>query len=138
MDLSALDGYVRAKQWTEALTEAKRLIHLHPTHAAFHWYEGMIYYANERFDLAEPGFRRATSLDPKYSAAGAKLAQCLYRLHRYEEAFSEAKFWLKIAPNDHTLQGLVYTLEHQVGGRTERWEKTRRLDRTITFGGQED
>ncbi len=136
MDLTVLDGHIRARQWREALVEAQRLLVLFPTNAKLHWYEGMIYFANETWSKAEVSFRRAVNLDPNFSAAGIKLAQVLYRLKRYEDAFAEAKHWQKLAPNDNTNNGLIYNLQHQVqGGRTERWEKTRRLEGSITFTG---
>ncbi|AIE87258.1 hypothetical protein OP10G_3890 [Fimbriimonas ginsengisoli Gsoil 348] len=94
----------------------------------------MCYFRKNEYAAAIDPLRRACTLDPKCWQAGARLAQCYDRLHRYEEAYEIAKVWQRVNPSDPTLQGLVYTLEHQVrGNRKDGWERTQHLAHEVTF-----
>ena len=138
MDLSTAESFMRAGQHLEAQKEFRRLINLHPTNARLHAYEGMCFYRMAQLEAAIPCFQRAVSLDPNFVEAGVKLAQSFDRLKRYEEAYVVVKDFLKVQPNDRTLQGLAYFLKDQtVGNRKEGWERTMYLDTKITFASDE-
>jgi tetratricopeptide (TPR) repeat protein len=99
----------------------------------------MCHFRKAEYDLAVEPFRKASILDPNFWEAGAKLAQCYDRLKRYEEAYTVAKEWLHVRPSDHTLQGLVEALKHQVrGNKVEGWERTAHLAHQIKFAQDEE
>jgi len=120
--------------WDAAITECKGALQVTPTNAKIRAYLGMCLFRKNEFALAAEEFRKATTLDPNFWQAGTKLAQCLDRLRRHEEAYEVARHWLRVMPADHTLQGLVLGLEYQVrGNRQEGWERTAGASREIRF-----
>jgi Flp pilus assembly protein TadD len=136
MDNSGIEVLMQRGQWDEAIAACRAALQVTPTNARLNGYLGMCLFRKGDFAAAIDPFRRATMLDPKFWEAGAKLAQCYDRLHRYEEAYSVAKEWLRLAPSDRILQGLVYTLEDQVkGNRKDGWERTGHLHHEVTFTG---
>lgn len=118
--------------WDGAFAMTQAALQATPTIPKLHAYLGLCYFRKSDFASAEGCFRRAVTLDPHYWEAGAKLAQCLDRLYRREEAFTVAKQFLKVNPSDRTLQGIVHALEHQVKGHhQEGWERSRNLGTKI-------
>ncbi len=139
MSYPGIEALMQRQAWDEAIMECKAALQLQPTSALLNGYLGMCYFRKAEYALAVEPFRKASILDPKFWQAGAKLAQCYDRLKRYEEAYEVAKDWLKVKPNDHTLQGLVDALKHQVrGNKIEGWERTAHLAHRIQFAQQED
>jgi tetratricopeptide (TPR) repeat protein len=134
MSFAGIDGLMLEHRWDDAILECKAVLQLQPTNARLWGYLGMCHYRKGEFHLAIEPFRKASVLDPNFWQAGAKLAQCYDRLKRYEEAYVIAKEWLAVRPNDHTLQGLVDGLKHQVkGNKKEGWERTAHLAYDIKF-----
>jgi len=125
---------MQRQAWDDAIIECKAALQLQPTNARLWGYLGMCHYRKGEFQLAIEPFRKASVLDPRFYQAGAKLAQCYDRLKRHEEAYATAKEWLAVQPSDHTLQGLVEGLKHQVkGNKKEGWERTAHLAYQIKF-----
>jgi tetratricopeptide (TPR) repeat protein len=126
---AAIEGHMRAGHWDAALAEAQAGILELPTHAGYHAFVGLCHFRKGDYHKAVDPFKRATILDPGMWQAGFKLAQCYDKMRLYEEAHATAKEFLRVAPNDHGLQGLVLALQPMVTeGRIESWEQTRRLD----------
>jgi tetratricopeptide (TPR) repeat protein len=59
---------------------------------------GLVQIAAGRLDLAEPEFRRAIRLDPKYAGAHYFLARLLYTQNRFDEAIEESKIAINLSP----------------------------------------
>ena len=94
-----------------------------PTDAQIHAYEGMCFFRLGDFASAEPCFMRASALDPKMVDAGVKRAQCLDRLHRYDEALAVAREWHPMRPNDPALCAIIEAHQYRRNPRrTEGWE----------------
>lgn len=139
MSYPGIDGLMQRQAWDDAIVECKAALQLQPTNARLYGYLGMCHFRKGEYQLAIEPFRKASVLDPKFWEAGAKLAQCYDRLKRYEEAYAIAKEWLAVRPNDHTLQGLVEGLKHQVrGNKVEGWERTAHLAHEVKFANQRD
>jgi Flp pilus assembly protein TadD len=127
---------MRQGDWEGAKAATQAALLQVPTNPHLHAYLGICFFRQNRFEEAEPCFRRASTLDPGFWQAGAKHAQCLYQLRRREEAYQVAKHWSSVNPNDNTLRGLIHTLQHQVRGtHQEGWERTRGLGYKIERGG---
>lgn len=125
---------MRRGDWDGAVLACRAALQVTPTNARLHGLLGVCLFRKNDFAAAAESLRRATTLEPKFWEAGAKLAQCYDRLHRYEEAYSVAKEFLRVNPNDRTLQGLVFGLENQIrGNRVEGWERTRHLSHEVQF-----
>lgn len=134
MEVSGIEAMMQRGDWENAILACRSALQVTPGNARLNAYLGMCLFRKADFALAAESFRKATLLDPKFWEAGAKLAQCYDRMHRYEEAYSVAKEWLKVNPNDHTLQGIVHALEYQVrGNRLDGWERTRHLAHEVHF-----
>lgn len=124
-------------QWDDGIEACRQALQVTPVNAKIHAYLGMCHFRKGDFAGAIDPLKRATLLAPKFWQAGAKLAQCYDRLRRYEEAYATAKEWLKVQPNDTTLQGLVHSLEYQVrGNRVDGWERTQGLAHKIQFSNE--
>ncbi len=134
MSNSGIDALMLKGAWDDAIIECKAVLQLQPTNARLHGLLGMCHFRKGEYDKALEPFRKASVLDPKFWEAGVKLAQCYDRLRRYEEAYTTAKEWLRVRPQDHTLQGLVELLQYQVrGNKVEGWERTAHLAHNIKF-----
>lgn len=134
MENNGIEALMQRQEWDEAIAACRAALQVTPTNPKLNAFLGMCHFRKGEFEAAIPPFKRATTLDPKFWQAGAKLAQCYDRLKRYEEAFATAKDWLRIMPSDRTLQGLVFALENQVqGNRKDGWERTRALHHEVTF-----
>lgn len=134
MSYPGIDGLMQRQAWDDAILECKAALQVQPTNARLYGYLGMCYFRKGEYQNAIEPFRKASVLDPNFWEAGAKLAQCYDRLKRYEEAYEVAKEWLRVRPNDHTLQGLVDGLKLQVrGNKKEGWERTAHLAYDIKF-----
>ncbi|MGV3619028.1 MAG: tetratricopeptide repeat protein [Fimbriimonas sp.] len=119
------------------MMQTRAALQVTPTNPKLHAYLGLCYFRQNDFNNAEVCFRRAGTLDEKFWEAGAKQAQCLDRLHRYEEAYRVAKHWLKVNPRDRTLQGIAMALEHQVkGDHQEGWERTRGIGYQVQLSSE--
>jgi len=137
MEGSGIEVFMQRGDWDNAILACKSALQVTPTNARLHGYLGMCLFRKGDYLAALEPFRRATLLDDKFWEAGARLAQCYDRLHRYEEAYSVAKEFSRINPNNATLQGLVHGLENQVrGNRVEGWERTRHLSHEVQFSSE--
>ena len=70
-----------------------------------------------RLDLAEPQFRRAIQLDPKFVAAHYFLARLLYTRNRFDEAVAESKTTIALSPDfvrAYENLGLCYEGKHDL------------------------
>jgi tetratricopeptide (TPR) repeat protein len=134
MSHTGIESLMQQGKWAEATTASQAALQVCPTNAMLHAYLGISLFKQNCFEGAVESFRRATVLDPKFADAGAKLAQCYDRLHRYEEAYAVAKEWLWIDPNNRILQALVDGLEYRVkGNRTDGWERSRQYGHNVTM-----
>jgi tetratricopeptide (TPR) repeat protein len=138
MPNQGIECLLQQGKYSEAEFAAKSALQICPTNAMLHAYLGISLFKQSNFELAAESFRRATILDTNLVDAGAKLAQCYDRLHKYEEAYAVATEWLRVCPSNRILQGLVNALELQVkGNRKDGWERTNGLGRTILFASDE-
>lgn len=129
MPTEGIETFLQQGKWEEAEFASRAALQICPANAKLHAYLGVCLFRQNKFDSAAESFSRATILDPKFSDAGAKLAQCYDRLHRYEEAYVVASEWIHVDPNNRILQALVRALELQVkGNRTDGWQRTAHLE----------
>lgn len=84
--------------YPEALIALKKAEQMDPENPAIENNLALVYYARERFELAETHIRKAISLNNKYSDARNNLSAILLELGKYQEAAKEAK----IVMNDLT------------------------------------
>jgi len=137
MEGSGIEVLMQRGDWDNAILACKSALQVTPVNAKLHAYLGMCLFRKGDYATASESFRRATLLDEKFWEAGAKLAQCYDRLHRYEEAYSVAKQFSRVNPNNTALQALVHALEGQVrGNRVDGWERTRHLAHEVQFSGE--
>lgn len=127
MDQPGIEGLMRQGRWDDAAIACKAALQVQPTNPKMHAYLGLCHFQRQDFPSAADSFRRATALDPQFWQAGAKLAQSLERMRRYDEGLEVATEFLRIQPNDITLQGLVRYLSGMARGRREGWERTAHL-----------
>lgn len=94
-----------------------------PTDAKIHAYEGICFFRMGDFASAEPCFMRASTLDERFVDAGVKRAQCLDRMHRYDEALEVAREWHRQRPNDPALNAIIEAHQYRAHPRrVEGWE----------------
>jgi tetratricopeptide (TPR) repeat protein len=130
---AGIEALMKQRDWEGAAVQCKALLQLQPINPRAHAYLGLCHFYKSEWETAAGCFSKATALDPNYWEAGAKLAQCLQRQHKYTEAYEVAREWLHVQPNDHTLQGLVDFLAPLAGGRKDGWERTQGMSRHIEF-----
>jgi Flp pilus assembly protein TadD len=130
---------MRQLDWEGARTLCQAALQVQPTNARLVGYLGLCEFRLGRFDSAIVEFERATTLDPEHWEAGAKHAQALERLGRYSDAYHVARRWLRVNPNDRTLQGLALGLSpYAREEREEGWERTANLERPNVIFAREE
>lgn len=83
----------------DAIADARGLVAAHPKRSAADWFNlAFLLEHAERFDEAEPAFRRALDLDPKLDRAWYGLALVLIRQHRFDEAVAALKRNTELQP----------------------------------------
>jgi tetratricopeptide (TPR) repeat protein len=132
-----IERLMREGSWEEARFEADKLVQLYPTHPKLQSYAGLCRLELNDYEGAVGPLQRAFALDPGLAGAGVKLAQTLQHLRRYREAYEVAVECLRLAPNDNFARGLVERLRDYDVEEHDSWERTRRLDDVIHFGGRE-
>jgi protein O-GlcNAc transferase len=132
---SGVEALMRQALWDDAIQACQAALQVQPVNPRLHGYLGLCYFQKHEYLLASDSFQRATSLDPNFWQAGVKLAQSLERQRRHSEALEVTKQFLRVQPNDNTLQGLLQYLEDVVQDRTEAWERSRYLGYKILPGG---
>lgn len=78
---------------------------------------GLVAVAQSRLDLAEPWFREAIRLDPKYAFAHYYLSRLLYTRNHFNEAIQESNAAIAMAPNlvrAYENLGLCYEAKQQI------------------------
>jgi tetratricopeptide (TPR) repeat protein len=78
---------------------------------------GLAYSGLGRLDLAEPQFRRAIQLDPRFVAAHYFLARLLYTRNRFDQAIAESKTTIALSPDfvrAYENLGLCYEGKHDL------------------------
>ncbi len=136
MSFATIEQLLALGRLDEAQVECQAAIQVQPTNPKLHAYLGMCYFRRSEWLPASESFRRATALDPGFWQAGCKLAQCLDRMRRYDEALAVAKEFAHVQPNDNTLQGLVVLLSDLAkGDRKDGWERTSHLAHKVKFSG---
>ena len=114
---------MRKGDWAAAQRACRETLMARPTDAKVHAYEGISFFRMGDFASAEPCFRRAGALDPKFVDAGIKQAQCLDRMHRYDEALAVAREWHVQRPSDPALNAIIEAHQYRANPRrTEGWE----------------
>ncbi len=94
-------AHVRAQRGAvaEAAADAQALVDHHPGRSAADWFNlGFMLEALQRFDAAEPAFRRAIELDAKLDRAWYGLALVLIRQQRFDEAVVALERNTKLQP----------------------------------------
>lgn len=123
--IEELDLLIQRGQWSEVFTRAQALIQIQPADARLHAYLGLCYMRGNQFDHAIPSFKRAVTLKPEFFEAQLKLAQCLDRMQRYDEAVEPVTEALRLRPNDVTTQilhrGIMRNATKTV---TDGWQKS--------------
>lgn len=132
-----IEELMRKGDWDGACKACEAILQIQPTNAKVLGLMGMCQFRSSDFVGAETTFRKATALDPHFIDAGIKLAQCLERQKRYEEAFNEASEWQKQRPNDRILSGMVEFLRPHARGNKQGWEQNVGINRTVRFAGDD-
>jgi tetratricopeptide (TPR) repeat protein len=84
---------------TQAIADQRRLVEVHPARSAGDWFNlAYLLQEAERFDDAEPAFRRALELDPKLDRAWYGLGLILIRQQRLDEAVAALERNTKLQP----------------------------------------
>ena len=84
---------------SQAIADAQRLVEVHPTRSAADWFNlAYLLEEAERYDEAEPAFRRATELDPQLDRAWYGLALVLIRQRRLDDAVAALERNTKLQP----------------------------------------
>jgi tetratricopeptide (TPR) repeat protein len=94
-------GHVRAQlgRRSQAIADLQRLVEAHPDRSEADWFNlAFLLEAAERFDEAEPAFRRALAINPKLDAAWYGLGLILIRQQRYDEAVAALKRNTELQP----------------------------------------
>ena len=83
----------------EAIADAQRLVQVHPQRSAGDWFNlAFLLESVQRYDEAEPAFRRALALDDKLDRAWYGLGLVLIRQQRFDEAVSALKRNTELQP----------------------------------------
>ena len=122
-------------QWAEALSSATQLLVQQPTNPKLQAYAGLCHMQARRFQEASEFLKRATQLDPFYWEAASKLAQCYYQLHAYRQGLDLCEHFIKVQPNDPTLQFMLKYFSEMHISRVEGWERTAHLAHEVTLTG---
>lgn len=123
--LAEIEKLMQTGDWEEAMVQCQAMLQVQPVNAKLNAYLGLCHFRKNQFAEAAVSFRKAVLLDPQFKDAGIKLAQCLDRLMQYKEGLAVAKEFLRMYPNDHTLQALVNGLQRQHGAEEEEsWQKS--------------
>jgi tetratricopeptide (TPR) repeat protein len=138
IDQAGIEGLMRQGRWDEAMHASKSALQVQPTNAKLQAYLGLCLFQQQDWPGAASAFQKATALQPDFWQAGAKLAQSYERMRRYPEALEVAKEFLRVQPNDITLQGLIRYLTPMVHTRTEGWERTAHLGYEVRMAGDRD
>ena len=121
--MEKIEVAMRTGNWVEAQKACREALMARPTDAKIHAYEGICFFRMGDYASAEPCFKRAGVLDPKFVDAGVKQAQCLDRLHRYDEALAVAREWHVLRPSDPALNAIIEVHQYRANPRrTEGWE----------------
>jgi tetratricopeptide (TPR) repeat protein len=94
-------AHVRAQagRRSQAIADQQQLVQAHPQRSAGDWFNlAFLLEEAERFDEAEPAFRRALDLDPKLDRAWYGLALILIRQQRHDEAVAALKRNTELQP----------------------------------------
>jgi len=102
----------RRGDWAEAEKNFLAAVREKPkSPTALKWL-GMVYTAEEKFELAEPPFRSACEIDPREELACYYLGRADYALSRYEESRSAFEKALRYQPGSTRIErGMGLTLE---------------------------
>lgn len=121
--MEQIEAAMKSGRWAEGQKACRELLISRPTDARIHAYEGMCFFRLGEFSQAEACFMRATALDPRFVDAGVKRAQCLDRMHRYDEALEVAMEWRTLRPGDPALNAIIEAHQFRANPRrTEGWE----------------
>lgn len=102
----------RRGDWAEAEKDFLAAVREEPRSAAAFKWLGMVYTAQQKFDLAEAPFRRACEINPREELACYYLGRADYALSRYEESRSAFQTALRYQPDSSRIQrGMGLTLE---------------------------
>jgi len=89
----------QAGRHEDALVDARALVQHHPQRSAGDWFNlAFLLEATDRFDEAEPAFRRALEIDPKLDRAWYGLGLVLIRQRRFDEAVAALKRNTELQP----------------------------------------
>ena len=112
----------RRGDWAEAEKCFLAAVREKPGNAAALKWLGMVYTAQEKFDLAQAPFRRACQIDPHEDLACYYLGRTDYALSRYQESLAAFETALRYQPDSNRVRrGMGLTLEAL--GRTAEAER---------------
>jgi Flp pilus assembly protein TadD len=112
----------RRGDWGEAEKYFLSAVHQKPGSAAALKWLGMVYAAQQKFDLARAPFQRACEIDPREDLACYYLGRADYALSRYQESLTAFETALRYQPDSNRIRrGMGLTLE--VLGRSAEAEQ---------------
>ncbi len=98
--------YFRLRQYEKALESCERWLQIAPNNAEVHLHKGWALYNLQRYDEAIRAFSKSLELQ-KTPGAYQGLATAYYALGNYEQALSNCRQWVALAPNDPTAHSLI-------------------------------
>ena len=98
--------YARLRRWSEALTEANRVVQRHPTWNRAVHIRGMIHLWNQQFDAAIADFRQVLRRTPRYYPAIRDMGRAFLAIGQPREALGLAERGLRLRPDDDYLTDL--------------------------------
>src|SRR5579863_4865913 len=102
----------RQENWAEAEKNFLLAVREQPRSATALKWLGMVYTAQQKFDLSEAPFRNACAIDPREELACYYLGRADYALSRYQESRSAFEKALRYQPDSTRIKrGLGLTLE---------------------------
>ena len=119
------DLMIQRGQWAELFNKCVEDCNELPTNPRPHAYMGFCYMQARQMDRAVICLQKAVRLDPNYFDAQFRLAQCLDRMQRFDEALEPAQEAVRLRPSDPTAQVLLRGIQRYANDKmVDGWKKS--------------